>query len=358
MSTYSIDLRFDQYLEVEKIALGSFYPLTGFMTQVEFLSVCETMRLPNGTPFPIPIILDINKKDAVQAMNCSNIELNYKGEMVARLFPNSIFNFDKLAVAEMIFGVNDKAHPGVSRFFNMDDWFIGGEVSLIKKLPSFFGMNELSPEDTKLYFKERGWKSIVGFQTRNVPHRAHEYLQRTALELVDGLFIQPLVGQKRKGDYTPDAIIKGYRCLVENFYPSDRVLLGVLSTSMRYAGPREAVFHALIRKNYGCTHFIIGRDHAGVANYYGKYDAHILMKKFEKDLGISIMYLHGPYYCSLCDGIVTEHTCPHLIKNPAAITEISGTIIRRAIVDGDFINPAFLRPQILDALVDCNLFIE
>jgi sulfate adenylyltransferase len=206
-------------------------------------------------------------------------------------------------------------------------------------------------------FAERGWKTIVGFQTRNVPHRAHEYLQRTALEQVDGLFIQPLVGRKKAGDYTPQSIMAGYRKLIADFYPRDRVVLGILSTSMRYAGPREAVFHALIRRNHGCTHFIVGRDHAGVGDYYGKYAAHELIGRFDGELGIAVMRLHGPFHCRVCDGIVTEHTCAHYRTRPAAITEISGTEIRRILNSGLTPERHIIRPEIVDAVKNVPLFV-
>ena len=198
---------------------------------------------------------------------------------------------------------------------------------------------------------------MVGFQTRNVPHRAHEYLQRVALEHCDGLFIQPLVGRKKIGDYTPEAIIVANQLLVDQFYPPHRVVLGILSTAMRYAGPREALFHALIRRNYGCTHFIIGRDHAGVGEYYGKYSAHELARQFEGDLGIDIMYLHGPYHCRRCDGIVTEHTCAHLHSDPAAITQISGTDMRTVLSGGKEPEPHLMRSEVVEALKGINLFV-
>jgi sulfate adenylyltransferase len=218
--------------------------------------------------------------------------------------------------------------------------------------------HELTPAQTRAIFAERGWRTVVGFQTRNVPHRAHEYLLRIGLEIADGLFIQPLLGHKKAGDYTPEAIIAGYRALIGGYLSEDRLVLGILSTAMRYAGPREAVFHAIIRRNYGCTHFIVGRDHAGVDDYYGKYDAHGLIESVEDELGITVLRLCGPFHCRICDGIVTEKTCPHRRTAPEAVTEISGTEMRAILVGGRAPDPHLMRPEVVAALKGVPLFIE
>ena len=328
------------------------------MTEVEFRSVVWDMRLPSNEVFPLPIILDVNQVFAQKATIHKQICLTYLGKNVGEIIPESIFTCNKKEVAIEVYGTSDRDHPGVNRFYEMGDWFIGGKTTLLLRLETDISKYELIPEETKKIFTTLGWKSIVGFQTRNVPHRAHEYLQRVALEHVDGLFIQPLVGQKKSGDYTGNAIMQGYKELVNSFYPQNKVVLGILSTSMRYAGPREAVFHALVRRNYGCTHFIVGRDHAGVGGYYEKYEAQELLKVFEEDLGIKIMYLHGPYYCTICEGIVTEHTCRHYECNPKSIIEISGTSIRKMLDGGLVPDNRFIRPEILGALKNIKLFIE
>jgi sulfate adenylyltransferase len=358
MSALSISLRQDQYLELEKIGLGAFLPLDGFMSEAEFQSVCDKLRLPSGAVFPLPIVLDVDAATAERARDAARIELLYEGKRVGQLTPNSVYTCDKQKVARQVYGTADPAHPGVRRFLDAGAWFIGGKTELLARVEVGVGGYELSPQETRRHFAERGWKTVVGFQTRNVPHRAHEYLQRVALEHVDGLFIQPLVGQKKAGDYTLEAIMTGYQALVDGFYPSERVLLGVLSTSMRYAGPREAIFHALIRRNYGCTHFIVGRDHAGVGNYYRKYEAQELLRQYEAELGIKIMYLHGPFYCAACEGIVTEHTCPHFTREPEQITEISGTLMRSILSAGASPDSKFIRPQIVAAVRHIKLFIE
>jgi len=358
MRSISISIRQDQYLELEKIGLGAFSPLNHFMNEIEFNSVITKMRLSSGEPFTLPVVFDVDKDFAKQARTASSVQLIYLGITVGELIPESVYTCDKKVTAKHIYGTDQRKHPGVERFYDSGDWFIGGKTTLLERVDHEFSKYELTPEESRRKFKELGWKKIVGFQTRNVPHRAHEYLQRISLEHVDGLFIQPLVGQKKVGDYTPEAVIKGYEALINGFYPKSSVVLGILSTSMRYAGPREAVFHAIIRRNYGCSHFIVGRDHAGVGNYYGKYDGHKLLSKFEGELGIQIMYLHGPFYCAVCDGIATEQTCPHVISQPSAISEISGTLMRSILNGGEKPDVKFIRPEILKALNDCNLFIN
>ena len=353
-----ISLRLNQYLELEKLGIGAFAPLSNFMSETEFQSVCDTMQLPTGDPFPIPVVFDVDRKTAKAAENAQRIELFYLGVLVGEIIPESIYTCNKESVASQIFGTNEKRHPGVQMFYNYGEYFIGGKTTLISRIELDISKYELTPAETKEIFTNLGWHTIVGFQTRNVPHRAHEYLQRVALEHVDGLFIQPLVGQRKIGDYTPEAIIQGYQTFINDFYPKNRVVLGILSTSMRYAGPREAVFHALIRRNYGCTHFIVGRDHAGVGKYYQKYGAHALLRSFASELGIQIMYLHGPYHCNLCGGIVTEHTCPHYTTNHNSIVEISGTLIRQILLGGSKPDERFIRPEVLKSVQNCTLFID
>ena len=353
-----IQLNRDQFLELQKIGVGALAPLAGFMGEADFHSVVADLRLANGTVFPLPIYLDVSAADAAAARGQSCVTLRYCGEEVGEIEPESIFRCDWKSCAQRVFGVSAPEHPGAQRMMASGEWLIGGTIKLYESGRQFLFAEELSPADTKAEFAARGWKSIAGFQTRNVPHRAHEFLQRIALELCDGLFIQPLVGRKKAGDYQPDAILTGYRALIEGFLPKERVLLGVLSTAMRYAGPREAMFHAVVRRNYGCTHFVIGRDHAGVGSYYGKYDAHKLASRYEEELGIKILYLHGPFHCSVCDGIVTERTCPHVKTRPEAVTEISGTVMRQILSASSRPRPELMRPEIVDAIAKMQIFIE
>lgn len=353
-----LTLNRDQYLEVEKIGLGAFAPLSGFMNETEINSVADTLRLPSGDVFTIPVVLDMGPEDAERLRGNSKVSLIFEGVEVADFSPEDIFAPNKLELAEKIFRTTEPEHPGVAHLMTMEALFVGGPIKFKQRVPLDISEFELTPQETKALFKERGWESVVGFQTRNVPHRAHEYLHRVALETSDGLFVQPLVGRKRVGDYSPMAVILGYRALVDGFFPKDRVVLGLLSTAMRYAGPREAVFHAIIRRNYGCTKFIVGRDHAGVGGYYGKYDAHQLTRQFDGELGIEVLRLHGPYYCRACDGIVTEQTCPHGETDPTAVREVSGTDMRAMLVDGRPPEPHIMRPEIIASLRDVPLFVE
>jgi sulfate adenylyltransferase len=353
-----LDVNQDQYLELEKIALGAFAPLTGFLEEGDFISVVESMRLGSGKLFPLPVVLDVSKKFS-SSLRCGDVvSIFFRDQLVGEIAVSSIYTCDKPAVAAKVYGTNDPNHPGVAHFFRMGDYFLGGEARLLKGIPLEFAEHELTPEQTKGLFKEYGMKTVAGFQTRNVPHRAHEYLHRLALEITDGLFIQPLVGKKKRGDYTPAAILAAYQVLVKEFFPKNRVVLGILSTAMRYAGPREALFHALIRRNYGCTHFIVGRDHAGVGNYYGKYEAQQLALKHQDDLGIQILPFPGPFYCAVCDGIVTERTCQHLETAPERTHQISGTQVRKILSSGDKTHKEWMRPEILKSVEGCKLFID
>jgi len=314
--------------------------------------------LPDGEVYPIPVVLDLSLDEARRFQGVPRVSLIFQGIEVGVLSPENFFQPDKDDLARKVYGTDDLNHPGVAHLMSQGDVFVGGSVKLKKRVSLDISEFELTPQQTKAKFAELGWKSIIGFQTRNVPHRAHEYLQRLGLETSDGLFVQPLVGRKKKGDYTPQAVISGYQALVEGFFPANRVVLGILSTAMRYAGPREAVFHAIIRRNYGCTRFIVGRDHAGVGRYYGKYEAHELTKRFDGELGIEIARLNGPYYCHRCDGIVTERTCPHLETEPSAVREISGTDMRAILVDGKAPEPHIMRPEIVASLNGIPLFVE
>lgn len=358
MTVASLAINLRQHLELRNIGIGSFAPLTGFMREDEFCSVVESMRLPSGEVFPLPVVLDLTQEQVREIGDAENLTLVFQGKEVGEVAAESLFSCDKASVAEQVFGTADTEHPGVAHLMRMGEFFLGGRVRLLEHAPLEFSAYDQTPEKTRELFQEKGWSTVVGFQTRNVPHRAHEYLLRLALEQADGLFIQPLVGIKKRGDYTPSAILEGYEELIDGFLPRNRILLGVLSATMRYAGPREAVFHAIIRRNYGCTHFIVGRDHAGVGNYYGKYDAHQLTSKFDGDLGIQILRFAGPFYCSVCGGIVTERTCPHEASMPEATEQISGTDVRAMLSGNHQVSPEFMRPEVIERLRGKPVFID
>lgn len=352
-----IALRHDQFLDLQKLGLGAFAPLTGFMTEGELAAVASTMRLPSGDVFPIPIYLDVTSETAQRVRGRARVALTFAGVEVGSIEPSSVFQWDRAGVAQPVFGTVSPEHPGVAKMMADHDWCVGGAITLNQEGARLRFEGELSPAEARATFSARGWNTIAGFQTRNVPHRAHEYLQRVALELCDGLFVQPLLGRKKAGDYRPEAIMQGYRALIGAFLPQERVVLGVLSTAMRYAGPREAVFHAIVRRNYGCTHFVIGRDHAGVGSFYGKYDAHRLARQLASDLGIEILTLHGPFYCARCQSIATEQTCAHVLTDPDAVTEISGTLMRRLLGGDERPRPELMRPEVVAAIANTQLFI-
>jgi sulfate adenylyltransferase len=347
-----------QYMEMEKIGLGAFAPLSGFMNEDQFRNVVDHMRLPDGAPFPLPVILDITGDQAKGVRPGARLALVFDGLEVGELSVESIYGCEKESAAQKIFGTRDSNHPGVAHFFRMGQMFVGGQIRLKKRAHFEFSDDELTPEEARAYVAERAWQTVVGFQTRNMPHGAHEYLHRLALERADGLLIQPIVGWRKRGDYNPAVILKSYKALIDGFLPKRRVLLSVLSIAMRYAGPREAVFHAIIRRNYGCTHFIVGRDHAGVGDYYGKYEAHELTRRFDGELGIKVLRFFGPFLCSVCDGIVTERTCPHIEREPHATHQISGTEIREMLSNGEVSVPGIIRQEIVDSVANMPLFLD
>lgn len=353
-----LDINEEQLCELFQLMVGAFRPQFSFMNEEDFYTCVNEMRLANGILFPLPITFSIDDQTRRLIGGASTVHLSYQSRHLGYLEIDDIFNCDKGYAAKKIYGTTEKSHPGVAAFLRGGDWFIGGRfVEENSALQQAF-KGELTPVQTKSYFKSKGWTTVAGFQTRNVPHRAHEYLQRIALENVDGLFIQPLIGKKKAGDYTPEAIIKGYKVLIDEFLPKSSVAFGTLRTAMRYAGPREAMFHAIIRRNYGCTHFIVGRDHAGVSDFYLKYEAQDLCKKYEDELNIKILGYKGPFYCNSCGTIATEKTCNHYFDEPTAIEEISGTKVRQILLGGENPNVNWMRPEIINALKNTVLFIE
>lgn len=336
------------------IQTGLFYPLDGFMREEDFHSVVEHYALADGQIFPMPITLDVPEAIYCRITKGEVIELMVGGETVAQVEAESKFRVTEEDIKK-IFATLEDAHPGVRKEKKRSQFRIGGKIRLYDH-----GLLEgaLKPEETKRIFRERGWKSIVGFQTRNPIHKAHEHIQRLGLEICDGLFINPITGWKKKGDFTEEAVMAAYKTMICEFYPSDRVYMAGLKTQMRYAGPREAIFHAIIRRNLGCTHFIIGRDHAGVGKYYGPYDAHRLADKLReaKDLGISLLLTREPYFCAKCRQVVTDRTCGHYYTDRI---EISGTIIRQYIGDGHIPDEIMMRKEIFQAILNCGrIFIE
>ena len=346
--TTTLTVSLETCVEIYNIGNGAFGPLKGFMDSADYRSVVENMHLDSGEPWTIPITLDVPEDKVEKVIKSERLNLtDHKGLEVAELIVEDLYKADFENDIKKVFGTDDIAHPGVRKETARSIYRVGGPLEVFEHKAHFFSEYSLSPAQAREQFSKNRWQSIAGFQTRNPLHRAHEHLQRIAMEIVDGLFIHPLIGWKKQGDFSPEAVIKAYEKMVEEFYPKKSVVLGTLETPMRYAGPREAVFHAIIRRNFGCTHFIVGRDHAGVGDYYGKYDAHKLCRQFN-DLGIEILALCGPYYCSKCGAVVTEKSCPH---DSAHALSISGTQVREMLEKGIRPPVEYMRPEIADVLI-------
>lgn len=330
------------------IGNGALSPLTGFMTRKDYGPVVTSMRLENGLPWSIPVVLAVNRDEAPVAGTSAAL---YDGDGTVRgvIDVEDVFEYDKLNEARNVYRTEEEKHPGVAALLARKDVLVGGPVSL---LPVQTDPESLSPAQTRAEFERRGWKTIVGFQTRNPVHRAHEYIQKCALETVDGLLLHPLVGETKSDDIPADVRMRCYRALLENYYPADRVLLSTLPAAMRYAGPREAIFHAMMRKNHGCTHFIVGRDHAGVGSYYGTYDAQKMFDEFTpEELGITPLKFENSFYCRRCQSMGSRKTCSH---DPENHVTLSGTQVRQMLRDGQLPPPEFSRPEVAQILIEAS----
>lgn len=341
------DLNEELLQDCINIADGLFYPLTGFVSSSDYHSVVNTMTLSSGEIWTIPIGLDVDHDTYIKAVELKQLALSFDGKELGYLEIDDCYIVDIEKDVLKIFGTDDSIHPGVKKEKNRHKYRIGGKVIITDEI---ILNNSLKPIDTKAYFQSKGWKTIAGFQTRNPVHKAHEHLQRVALEVCDALFINPLVGWKKVGDFSEEAVINGYKTMIDEYYTGLNVHFDALRTPMRYAGPREAIFHAIIRRNLGCTHFIIGRDHAGVADYYGKYEAQELAREIisKHNLGIELLLLSEPYYCKKCQQTVSDKTCNH---SDEYIQKISGTQIRAMLAGGKRPSEIFMRPEIADSII-------
>jgi len=338
--------------DLEMIGVGALSPLTGFMSKLDYECVVDSMRLSDGLVWALPVTLAVPSEKAAEITEGGEIALaDAEGTIVGIMQVTEKYGYDKKREAQNCFGTTEAAHPGVARVYDQGDVLLGGPVWVIERpAQKNFAQFRMTPLDLRNRFDELGWKTVVAFQTRNPVHRAHEYLQKVAMEGVDGLLLHPLVGATKSDDVPADVRMKTYEEILGSYYPKSRAMLSVFPAAMRYAGPREAVWHAICRKNYGCTHFIVGRDHAGVGNYYGTYDAQLMIDRFSfEELGIIPLKFEHSFYCRACGSMATPKTCPH---GKESHVQLSGTKVREMLTNGELPPPEFTRPEVAKILIE------
>ena len=332
--------------DLDMIASGALSPLEGFMGRNDYEPVVDEMRLEHGLPWALPVCLAVDHQPRGDSVALTDAD----GRPLAVLEVDEVYEYDREREAERCFRTADDAHPGVARLYRQKPLYLAGRVIVFERLEPPFPELALDPAETRSIFAERGWRRVVGFQTRNPIHRAHEYLTKGALETVDGLLIHPLVGETKSDDVPAATRVECYRVLVEGYYPADRVLVSAFPAAMRYAGPREAIWHAICRKNYGCSHFIVGRDHAGVGAFYGTYDAQLIFDEFEShELDIEPMFFEHAFWCRGCGQMATPKTCPHGGDDHVFL---SGTKVRQLLAGGELPPAEFSRPEVAEVLIE------
>jgi sulfate adenylyltransferase len=333
--------------DMECVAYGIFSPLVGPLNRDDYIAVLEKGRLTRGHPWTFPIVLDVPEETASRIKVGDDVALTLEGEAFSILHVEDKYSLDRKAHAQSVYKTLDMDHPGVAKTYEMGPVLLGGSIDLFNETQGKFPDYRLKPIETRVLFKSKGWRTIAGFQTRNAPHVGHEYVQKTALAFTDGLFINPLIGKKKAGDFTDEVIIDTYTTLFDNYYLRNTATLVTLEMEMRYAGPREAIFHAICRKNYGCTHFIVGRDHAGVGNYYGPYEAQEKFSEFP-DLGVTPLFFRSFFYCKKCGGVQNDKVCPH---GPEDHLNFKGREMRSMLMNGERPSELLMRPEVVDAIL-------
>ena len=332
--------------DLDMLASGALSPLDGFMGREDYESVVESMRVASGLPWALPVCLAVPEAPKGERV----VLADESGRALAVLDVQDVYSYDKEREAERCFRTTDDAHPGVARLYAQHDRYLAGTVTVFERREPSFPELHRDPAETRALFAERGWKRVVGFQTRNPIHRAHEYLTKCALETVDGLLIHPLVGETKSDDVPAAVRVQAYDALIERYYPQDRVVVSSFPAAMRYAGPREAIWHAICRKNYGCSHFIVGRDHAGVGDYYGTYDAQLVFDEFEPhELDVEPMFFEHSFWCKACGQMATAKTCPHSGDDHVFL---SGTKVRELLSQGQLPPAEFSRPEVAEILIE------
>ena len=344
---FEVSVSLETRKDYESISYGLFSPLEGPLMANDYSSVLANGRLENGVPWTFPIVLDVSAKVAAEISEGDDVMLSQSGEPFSVLHVEDKHLLDKRVHAEKIFNTVEAAHPGVARTMEMGEVLLGGSIDLFEDSPGKFPRYRLKPKETRFLFNEMGWRSVAGFQTRNAPHIGHEYIQKTSLAFVDGLFINPLIGRKKAGDFTDEVIIDSYEALIRHYYLRNSAVMVTLEMEMRYAGPREAIFHAIVRKNYGCTHFVVGRDHAGVGSYYGPYEAQDKFQEYP-DLGIAPIFFRSFFYCKKCGGVENDKICPHGEEHHI---NFSGTKMRGLLMKGERPSSEMMRPEVVDAIL-------
>ena len=354
---FSVDISPDLANDVENIADGIFSPLEGFLNQQDFESVVSKGRLANGIAWTMPTVLDVDDDTGKKMKEAGDVLLkNPEGTGIAILHVEDVYSYDKQATVNGVYGTNDESHPGVAKTNSMNDFLVGGKIDYIQRQnETEIRKHRMTPSQTRELFEKAGWKTIVAFQTRNPPHVAHEMLQKNAITTRDGVFVNPLIGKKKSGDFKDEIIVKAYETMIENYYPQGKCQLATLHTEMKYAGPKEAIHHAIMRQNYGCTHIIIGRDHAGVGKFYDPFAAHKIFADYT-DLEIEPIFFPAFFYCRKCLTFTNPNVCPHDADDRE---QISGTKMREMINNGESPSEFILRPEVAKVIIDYDKpFVE